>query len=541
MANLYCNANGNDSWDGTAQTHQGGSVGPWLTANKALDTLALSPNDGNTLIFGDGTYTYTNNTGRMIFSHALVEIVPENDWGTTLVFSGTNAQGLRFNADTSGSEARTVKVGKLFIKTEGAGKNYQVVFSGNSAACQKMTVEFAARLVPPDSATGTVVGVSQECSNIDFIAKAGAGAVGSTGVTYTPFNYLSSILVVEINIDIQAWHFALTCILADKMGGIILETNNAITGSWTVAGVTGSITDNGSGSAVVYGVRISKGPDGSAIENSNDLTITLTNRASRSLIPFAIDAISTGGITTNSPRISNCERVVVNADEGFLAVIGGESNTHNAPGGIIEGLNIRCVPVSPTYGMHGIAHVGCTGGIRRNNTVDGASIASLTKLGTAISYDNRYRNVGGGSRAFLYAKGAGAGTKFVNEICEIPAGFNGRVEMCLEDNSGPDSTGVEYIGTKVLKVGAADLSSSARLHETGSATDTSDSTSVGMAIDQGLTLPTTVAIVGASTYSTVAAANGAASISGMQVTDVRAMVSGSSASSSSGIVESIVG
>ena len=531
MANLYCNAGGDDSWDGTAQTHQGGTVGPWLTANKALDALALSTNDGNTLIFGDGTYTYSNNAGRCIFSHALVEIVPENEWGTTLIFSGTNSQGLRFNADTSTAEARTARIGRLYIKTEGAGKNYQVVISGNSASCQKMTVEFEARLIPPDSATGTVVGISQECSNVDFIAKGGAGAVGSSGVIYTPVTYLAGLTVVEINIDIQSWYFNLSCALADKQGGIILETNNPITGVWSVSGVTGSITDASASSGVVYGVRISKGPDGCSISDSDGLSVTLTNRSTRSLILFAIDAISTGGITTNNPRISGNRRCTANADEGFLAVIGGESNDHNTPGGIIEDNDIKCTPVSPTYGMHGIAHVGCSGGIRRNNIVDGASIASLTKLGSAVSYGNTYRNVGGGSRAFLYAKGAEAGTRFSSESCEIPSAFNGRVEMCLEDNGGQDSVGVEYIGTRVVKIGASDLSSSARLHTTGSGTDTSTSTSVGMTIDLGLTLPTTIAEVGASSYNTLSAANASASISGMQQVVIRP-----STSSSRGII-----
>ena len=54
MATYYVNKSGNNSWDGTAETFQGGTVGPRLTINAGLQLLA--DNSADVLEIGDGTY-----------------------------------------------------------------------------------------------------------------------------------------------------------------------------------------------------------------------------------------------------------------------------------------------------------------------------------------------------------------------------------------------------------------------------------------------------------------------------------------------------
>jgi hypothetical protein len=88
--NYYVNAEtGLDSYDGTAPTHTGGSVGPWLTLRKA----GLTATAGATVHVADGTYKVkgtigsatsieTRNSGT---TNAWITYVSDNKWGAKIV------------------------------------------------------------------------------------------------------------------------------------------------------------------------------------------------------------------------------------------------------------------------------------------------------------------------------------------------------------------------------------------------------------------------------------------------------------------------
>ncbi len=64
----YISASGNDAWDGTARTYQGGSVGPWQTLGKILS--ANPGNAGDTVIINvAGGIAYTNGVLTFTSSH----------------------------------------------------------------------------------------------------------------------------------------------------------------------------------------------------------------------------------------------------------------------------------------------------------------------------------------------------------------------------------------------------------------------------------------------------------------------------------------
>jgi Right handed beta helix region len=88
--NYYVNAEtGDDSYDGTAPTHAGGGVGPWLTLRRA----GLTATAGATVHVADGTYRVdgtigsttsieTRNSGT---PNAWITYVSDNKWGAKIV------------------------------------------------------------------------------------------------------------------------------------------------------------------------------------------------------------------------------------------------------------------------------------------------------------------------------------------------------------------------------------------------------------------------------------------------------------------------
>ena len=494
---------GSDANDGLSKAT------PWLTANKALTTVIGSTFDGDELKFNDGRYIYTDTGGRCIFSHVGFSINFENSWLTTLVFDGAENQGLRFNG--SNSQARTFSIGNAVLE---ASDNKREVFycKNDSLTSELMTLNWGARFNVLPTALDGQIGFYLAASYIVLTIDNG----GHTGVAgkYRPFLMDNAIGVIQIDIDIKRWLFDLTCeIEVTKTGAFEIAHGAAnAAGRVSVRGVTGSITDTGI-SSVIYGVHIRNGPNESSITNCNDFHIESANR---NVCPFVIDAPTLDGIGCDDAVIGHNVRVTADSLDGFLAVMGGEFEQHDLPRGVIENNEIRAVN---TYGqaMHGICHIDCLDGIRRFNKVSGASLGSLTKLGTAISYGNTYTNVGGYFNKFLYAKGADAGAEFFDEICVIDRlDYDGVIEQSTRDIDTDKPSGlVSFRGNRIMKSGSGSIASAAILNQTGTSTDPSESTTYGLTIDPGLTLPAVVAKYQGANYATIADANASATITAM--------------------------
>ena len=498
---------GNDSNDGLTKST------PWLTANYALDQFKDSGNDGETITFNDGDYEYTNGDGRYILSHALCEIAFANDYATRIIFSGSNSQGLRYN--TSDSEAKNFTFGRGIIATSGA-KLSQVIWSGNSASSQLLTVNWYGRIeVDPLQAGAT--GMDLAASNLSLTVFDG-GSYGVTDKTYRPIKQNSGITIVAVSVDIRAWTFSLECEMVGSEGAIDIDFNSGnSSGAVSVKGLTGRIVDVDSANDVSYCARLENCPDNSSIEDCKDLT--LVSSGVKSLSGFGIQAPIASGVTCDAPSIKNNIGIVVTSVGGFLAVIGGEGSDHDTTNGVISGNKFRVTNISAGSTVHGICHIGCTGGIRENNIVDGASIGSLTKRGAAISRNNWYKNIGGSSSVYLYGKGAESGTSFEGERCYIPNGFTGRVEQALEDTTGSpnqDSVNVSFSDTRVIRDDVSLLSSAHSVVYIGTGTDASTGTSSGMMIDSPLGIPTNVSSVSGVNYSSISASNAISSIKGMR-------------------------
>ena len=493
---------GSDANDGLSK------LTPWLTGNHALETTRGTTFDGDTLIFNDGRYTYTENDGRCIYSHVNFELAVENDWATTLFFDGISTQGLRF--DGSDTELRGLTVGRFIL--EGSDNKLYVFYLRNSSVSSLlMSLNFSARFVVLPTAVDNQTGLYLSATNMNVVVHDG-GNIGVTPVKYRGIAVDDNVVPTKIDVDIRRWYFDLSCAMSGTQGAVDIDFSAPnYAGSVSVQGVYGSITDTGT-SSEVYGVHIRNGPDGSSITNCNDFHI---ESATRRVCPFLIEAPTVDGIGCDNALIAKNVRVTADSLDGFLAVMGSEFEAHDLPNAIIENNEIRAVN---TYGqnLHGICHIDCLDGIRRFNKVSGASLASLTKLGSAISYGNEYRDVAGGFSKFLYAKGADAGTEFFNETCIVDSNFDGYVEQSTRDIDTDKPSGlIGFRGNRIVKSGGGSLALTAILNLTGSSTDASESISYGLTIDPGLTLPTVVAKYQSLSYATIADANASATIKAM--------------------------
>lgn len=466
---------------------------PKLTANAALDLYLDAGQDGESLIIAPGSYTYTNGDGRYILSHEVVNVQPDVDWSVLLTFDGINSQGLRFNGSTS--ETRDITVGKINITTANAAKTTQVIFSHNNAASLLMAVDWNAILIPQGGLSGEI-GLDLSASNLIFNGNDG-GTSGEDGLyqdfgtagDYRPITYGSTIAHVHSAIQINKWVCNARIPLVGGIGIVSLATDNAITsGVWNVKGVTGLFIDSAVIAGLTYAVVIENGPDDATIEENDNLEFR-SDHVNRGTSMWNIRAPD--AITTNRSRIRNNKRSTHHSESGvgFQALIGSEGVDNLTPDGWIYG-NTIVSTTGVTNSLHGSCHIGCTGGLRFLNELSGASIGSLTKRGTALSFRNVYRNISGTSNTFLYGKGAEDGTEFFGETCYLPNEYSGNIMQALEDVTGvPNQDSVNTVFKDIVVLmdnGAPDATM--RIALTGGAADTSNSIMTGVMVDNGVDL-----------------------------------------------------
>ncbi len=486
---------GADSGAGTTKAE------PWLTANHALDNAA----DGDTIVFNNGTYAYTNDNGRKIFAHEAITINGETEYGATLVFSGSGSQGLRLNG--SDTETRTLTLGKINIETAGDAKTSTVYISGVSSNMM-ITIDTEAKFTNIESVSGASI-ISLFCKNVTLNMYGESGFYGSSedinnGCVYAPNLEDSSV------INITACDLAISAIYTSGRGPITLKWIEACpTSTCLVSGVTGYATDISADSGISYAIIVTNGPEGTEIVDNNNLRYSCTN-AYRSGALFSIQSPGAQLLSCNDAIIARNKNCILSAANGYLIAFGADGGeSHNCANGIIADNDVSGVAGVFT-GLHGICHMKGTSGIRTRNKVRNASIGSLTKRSTATSTGNEYSYIGGSSNVFLYAKGASAGSVFAHEVCKVTPAFTGLIEQALYDSSGENelSEAVTFAGTIV----SGQVASTAKYHLTGSSTDASTSTSFGMTITAGTMSPTVVASIGGTDYATIDDANAAASI-----------------------------
>lgn len=508
---------GNDSNDGlTPQT-------AWLTANKLEDAAAA----GADVMFNDGTYTKTTDGGRYLQTSNIKIVSYSENFATTLIFSGTSSgDGFR----TSGTAGSTFEVGRINITTAGGFKTIPLNLRGPSAGSGAQSViRLACRVLLENvaSAFGAVV----TGRNISLTLLDGFGFSGSIGTTVHAgalvwINSGAFTGTDAFNFDCQSCTFDITAGMTTGRGGIYLSSNNTWAGTVAVRGVKGQITGTQASSRKIYGVFIENAPNDAIIENNNDLHLTSGPGGD----PLYLFQIAGTVVTCNRPVIRNNIRNLLTGTGGVCAALGDEGgSTHLIVDGVIEDNETTVTNPSVSTTTHGVCSFYCSGRtIRRRNKVTGVNVGTLTKMCAALSQDNVVAHPMGTNAEALYAKGASAGSQFINDVVVVSSANPAAViESALWDPpSTTVSSGVEFRGTKVTTDDSAvAMTGLLTWIGIGAAGDTSTATSFGMAVDPKVTPANLLVSIGVgavvTTYATMALANGSDSIEGMAVATLR--------------------
>jgi len=474
---------GSDSNDGLSP------ASPKLTANAALDLY--SSNDGSTLFINDGEYTYTNGTGRWIVSHASCTIVAMNDYLTSITFSGSNAQGFRYNF--SSSEVRSCFIGKINIKTS-PEKLYGFYASGSSVTLLQSDVECQARFVPNTD------GTASSSTRYGYYDLTGSGRVKISGggvsaadgslvdvsaeaYKYIPYyqpNGLSYNPSVPAHVEVTSWAMNLKYKAIGEVGIFSLLHNAAYpTGStFNVSGVTGLAEVASADTSNTYFIKATNPPEGTIIEDNN-ITMTATGTAGVS----GIGVVGADVDSLNHIIRNNTLNLTTGSGVGLGIVIGAEGATgaYANTSGDMYGNTVNYTSTAVTNSTHGINHINGEGS-RYNNTVTGVAIGSLTKASGAVSYGNTITiDPTSGSKVHLYAKGSYAGARFYDETLISTATFGGTfMKSLVNDTTGGADAYSDNATFENISI-TGDVSTSASLFSVGQgATDTSTATIDGI-------------------------------------------------------------
>jgi len=448
LSNQPAGTYGGVVWGTPSDANDGASsASPKLTADNAFQLYDNSIYDGGTLFINDGEYTYTASTGRWILNHASSNIQPMTDYGTTVTFSGTNTQALRYNFDT---EARTATIGKIIIKTS-ADKTSVIYSSGSSATLGQSNLNCEARIVPNTDGTAnssTRYGI-YDASGSGQVNILGGGVSAADGslvdisaeayeyIPYFQFAGLTYNPAIPAVVNISAW--ALNIKMLMPSGGGVIDIDSSVaypTGSSiNISGVTGTVIAANSASNIVWLMKLENQPDNTVVDGN---TVSFS----------ALNNSGAGGISLHGKEFDSLNNTISNNDLtlatdsgiGFGILLGAEGTTGqyaNTSGDITDNTVVFSNTGSGTNAVHGLNHIHASG-TRTGNTISGVSIGSLTKASNATSSGNTISiDPLSGSKVHLYAKGAYAGASFNNETLVSTSDFSGAyIQALVDDTTG---------------------------------------------------------------------------------------------------------
>lgn len=453
MANIYLNNQpagtyGGVSWGTGSDSNDGLSPSsPKLTANTAFQLYILGAQDNNTLFINDGDYVFNASDGRLILSHTSSNIQPSTPYGTTVTFSGSNTQGLRYNY--SSSESRTNTIGKIIIKTSHQ-KHYGIYTSGSNINLQTSVMNCEARIVPTnDNLANTATryayydaGGSCEVNITGGGVSAADGTlidISGEAYEYRPYfrpsslNYNTSI---PTKVNITSWAFNLKARLTNGRGAIdIVTTNQYPSGSsFNIQGVSGTIIGSNTNASLLWFIKLVNQPNGTTVHNN---TVNFS----------ALNGSGAGGIwllgkeydSLNNEVNDNDITLTTDSGTGFGILLGAEgvASDYSVTSGDIFDNTLTGANSSTTNvnALHGLNHIHAEGE-RYNNTVTGVAIGSLTKASGSTSRNNTITiDPASNSKTHLYAKGAYAGASFSNETLVSTSTFQGNFMQSLKDDT----------------------------------------------------------------------------------------------------------
>lgn len=459
---------GNDANDGlTKQT-------AWLTANKGL---VSGLGDGNEVMFNDGTYQYTANSGKITVQVPSFQITFESDYKTVIEFNGTSLQGVSFNG--SSVEKRELYIGRCYFTYIGTGFTYPI-FMNQSSTGADIILRLGVRHVPQigrDNHSFVTHQFSQGlldifdggiCNTDGSMLDLGTQKIGSL----FPQNSVSTY--ANHDIRVRSWFFNVRAALTDTQSLLYFYYLKApASGIVTVGGAYGTVINTATSGDVGI-AKLRSCPSGSKILPIKG-ALTLVNESTSAFMTAAnIQAPVTdqsGSAVCDDALITGWKNVRMFCDNGFTAVMGAEGSDSNMANSIISGCEFDVYvqdPVNAT--IHGITHTntGIGGGLRVDNICNGAAIASLTKNSNALSCNNKYART---FKTGLYGKGALEGALFSNETFVIGENNKVSVEICLKDGAN-FGTGCIFEDTRIIApLGGSFLDSQPTV--IGSSTDTS--------------------------------------------------------------------
>ena len=489
LSNQPAGTYGGVVWGTPSDANDGeSSASPKLTADAAFQLYDNSIYDGGTLFINDGDYEFTALDGRFILSHASSNIQPSTDYGTTVVFSGSSTQGLRYNF---GTEARTGTIGKIIIKTS-PEKYYGIYSSGSNSSLAQSIINCEARFVPntdgtADSATRYGYYDATGSGQVNILGGGVSAADGSMvdisneAYSYRPYFQSSSLLYnpsLPAVVDISAWAFNIKMNMVSGRGVIDIDTANQYPAgsNINVSGVTGTVEVTNIDDSMVWFAFIDNPPTGSTVSN-NTINISTSNNTGCSgimMLGREFDALDLE-VSDNDLTIASHSGI------GFGILLGAEGTTgqYANTSGDITGNTVTCSNTGVNVNaIHGINHIHAEGS-RYNNTVSGVAIGSLTKASGALSYRNTISiDPTSGSKVYLYSKGGYAGARFYKETLVSTAAFTGNfIQSFADDTTG----GADFYSDDTFFVGiniTGDVDeSAAKIFEVGNGvSDTSSAT-----------------------------------------------------------------
>ncbi len=492
---------------------------PILTANELITTRYLwSDSNRNVIVLNQGTYTYTDAFGEWTLIADMFISGSEN-FTSRLVLDGTSDDGLKFNISTP---ARSVGIGKIELgraSSTGVSANIIRYVGGTS----NPVIDIACRLI----VTADIKYMIHGTGNSGVVTlKDGCGMASDSANVSTLTRCINLSGMQNNTFTVESFDF--NGFEGDLGGGLfILKYTSVVAGGGVdIKGITGTVTipnaSVGSNDGQISIVSIDNAPDGATIEN--DLPINVIYAGSVNLLGFGVRSPVADALSADDARIfgSGSGSLSTTHMKGVLARIGGiDVNPHNCADGIIEDLDVSALN-DPTSTMHGVAHFGTTGGIRRNNKISGCFIPDLTKLSSGVeSHNNEYRDsVPSDLEArIMYAKGAGTGSSFHDNKMFIDNIFGGVFEASLEDDGGAISDNVTYTDNQILDDGGSFTATAifTQAGLPGDILDLSTLTSTNLGIASSLTLPTNVAQLNIVFFSSIEDANATLSITNMHL------------------------
>lgn len=519
--------NGN-VWAAGSPTNGGTSrTDAYDSANDALDNVT----DGTRVIFANGTYSYTNGTGRWITSANEIELAVDEDWKVTLAFDGSQAQGIRWNGDAAGGDAKFLTIGKMLI-TPGSNtaKTNLIVPTNNSAGDERMTINMSGRLIPHANPGGTQYGILVSCTDFELnwldggIANLDGSEFDGSAATseYRPFYIGGSLAAADgfiLNIEKCALNFRSRMANA----GAVFWVDFDASPDWSavsqvkVSGLTGSVTNTHSTADgnFCYVARINNAGPNVQIVDNNNLNVTSTAKGQGL---FCIDGDDQDGDGCTIARNKNI-KVTSASGSGNLLAYGDETTVTGSSGTdecTIVDNDVEFITSDQSNNTcHGVSFFGCSNGLAAGNRIKGARLPLLLKYANAKSLGNVYEMPVGANAAALYAKGASAGGLSDSDILLLPDGYEGDAIQSLDGNSPPDGTdpAVDFkVNNLTIKMISGQPASSFKLMQIGDNTtpDDSDAQINGINVDENIDLSalTSIADIYSTSYTTLSSLNG---------------------------------